>query len=73
MEAKLLVSALQIEATNNLLTYRGRDAGIPVSIHAFDRSVMASLERLGADHMILSKNVGVRRIAEKLRDMGVLG
>jgi Kef-type K+ transport system membrane component KefB len=71
--AKLLVSALQIEGTNNLLTYRARDVGIPVSVHAFDRSVAVSLERLGADHMILSKNVGVRRIAEKLREMGVLG
>jgi Kef-type K+ transport system membrane component KefB len=71
--AKLLVSALQIEGTNNLLTYRARDAGVPVSVHAFDRSVTASLERLGADHMIRSKNVGVRRIAEKLREMGVLG
>jgi hypothetical protein len=67
------VSALQIEGTNNLLTYRARDAGVPVSVHAFDRSVTASLERLGADHMIRSKNVGVRRIAEKLREMGVLG
>jgi Kef-type K+ transport system membrane component KefB len=71
--ARLLVSALQIEATNNLLAYRARDAGIPVSIHAFDQSVLAGLERLGADHLIRSKNVGIRRIADKLREMGVLG
>jgi Kef-type K+ transport system membrane component KefB len=72
-EAALLVSALQIEGTNNLLTYRARDAGVPVSVHAFDRSVMPALERLGAEHLIHSKNLGVRRIAEKLREMGVLG
>jgi Kef-type K+ transport system membrane component KefB len=71
--ARLLVSALQIEATNNLLAYRARDAGVPVSIHAFDQSVLAGLERLGADHLIRSKNVGIRRIADKLREMGVLG
>jgi Kef-type K+ transport system membrane component KefB len=71
--AKLLVSALQIEGTNNLLAYRARDAGVAVSIHAFDQSVQASLERMGADHLIRSKNLGVRRIAETLREMEVLG
>jgi Kef-type K+ transport system membrane component KefB len=71
--ARLLVSALQIEATNNLLTYRARDAGVPVAIHAFDQSVLHGLERLGADHLIRSKNLGIRRIADRLREMGVLG
>ncbi len=71
--AKLLVSALQIEGTNNLLAFRARDAGVPVSVHAFDGSVEGSLRRLGADHLILSKNLGIRRIAEQLREMGVLG
>jgi Kef-type K+ transport system membrane component KefB len=71
--ARLLVSALQIEATNNLLTYRARDAGVPVAVHAFDQSVLHGLERLGADHLIRSKNLGIRRIAERLREMGVLG
>lgn len=70
--ARLLVSALQIEATNNLLAYRARDAGVPCSIHAFDQSVLGSLEQIGVDHMIRSKNVGIRRVAEKLREMGAL-
>jgi Kef-type K+ transport system membrane component KefB len=72
-QARLLVSALQIEATNNLLSYRARDAGVPVSIHAFDQSVLPGLERLGADHLIQSKNVGIRRIADQIRTMGLLG
>jgi hypothetical protein len=71
--ARLVVSALQIEGTNNLLAYRVRDAGVPVSIHAFDQSVQASLEQLDATHLIRSKNAGVRRIAEHLRTIGVLG
>jgi Kef-type K+ transport system membrane component KefB len=71
-EAKLLVSALQIEGTNYLLAYRARDVGVPVSIHAFDQSLLRTLERLGADHLIRSKNLGIRRIAERLREMGVL-
>ncbi len=70
--AKLLVSALQIEATNNLLAYRAADAGVPSAIHAFDQSVLASLEQIGADHLIRSKNVGIRRVAERLREMGAL-
>jgi Kef-type K+ transport system membrane component KefB len=72
-DAKLLVSALQIEGTNNLLAYRARDAGVPAAIHAFDQSVVPTLERLGTEHLIRSKNLGVRRIAEQLREMGVLG
>jgi Kef-type K+ transport system membrane component KefB len=72
-DAKLLVSALQIEGTNNLLAYRARDAGVPAAIHAFDQSVVPTLERLSTEHLIRSKNLGVRRIAEQLREMGVLG
>lgn len=71
--AKLLVSALQIEATNSLLAFHARDAGIPASIHAFDASVGATLEKVGAEHLIWSKNVGVQRIAHHLREMGFLG
>jgi Kef-type K+ transport system membrane component KefB len=71
--AKLLVSALQIEGTNNLLAFRARDAGVPAAIHAFDQSVLLSLEKLGADHVIRSKSAGIRRIAERLRDMEILG
>jgi Kef-type K+ transport system membrane component KefB len=71
--AKLLVSALQIENTNNLLAFRARDAGVPTAIHAFDQSVLYSLERVGVDHVIRSKSSGIRRIAERLRDMEVLG
>jgi Kef-type K+ transport system membrane component KefB len=72
-EAKLLVSALQIENTNNLLAFRARDAGVPTAIHAFDQSVLFSLERVGVDYVIRSKSSGIRRIAERLRDMELLG
>jgi Trk K+ transport system NAD-binding subunit len=70
--ARLLVSALQIEETNNMLAYQGRRLGVPVSIHAFDRSVVRDLQEIGADHLILSKNAGIRRLAEELRREGVL-
>jgi Kef-type K+ transport system membrane component KefB len=62
-DAKLLVSALQIEEANNLLAFRGREAGVPTSIHAFDRLVVDELREIGADHLIQSKSAGTRRLA----------
>jgi Kef-type K+ transport system membrane component KefB len=71
-EARLLISALQIEETNNLLAYWCREAGVPSSIHAFDVSVVEDLQGIGVNHLMLSKNVGVQRIAVELRRAGVL-
>jgi Kef-type K+ transport system membrane component KefB len=71
-QAKLLISALQIEDTNNLLAYWSREAGVPSSIHAFDRSVIDELREIGVSHLMISKNTGIRRIAGELRRLGVL-
>jgi Kef-type K+ transport system membrane component KefB len=70
--AKFVVSALQIEDSNKLLAYRCRQRGVPVSIHAFDISVQQDLRDLGVDHLILSKNAGIRQIAVELRAAGLL-
>lgn len=70
--ARLVISALQIEDSNNLLTYRCRSAGIPVSIHAFDPSLIDELRELGADHIMVPKHEGTRELALKLREAGVL-
>ncbi len=69
--AKLVVSALQIEESNGLLTHRAARYGIPVSIHAFDPSLVPELEALGATHLMVSKYDGIRQIAEALRQEGV--
>lgn len=69
--AKLLVSALQIAETNHLLAYWGRTFGVPTSIHAFDQSVVDELRDAGADHLILSKSAGLRRVAAEFRRAGV--
>jgi hypothetical protein len=45
---------------------------VPVSIHAFDISVQQDLRELGVDHLILSKNAGIRQIAVALRAAGLL-
>lgn len=71
-EARLLVSALQIENSNALLAYRGRSAGVPTSIHAFDQAVVEDLRESGATHLILSKNAGIRRLTGVLRDLGLM-
>lgn len=69
--AKLVVSALQIEESNGLLTHRAARYGVPVSIHAFDPSLVPELEALGATHLMVSKYDGIRQIAEALRQEGV--
>ena len=71
-KAKLLVSALQIEDTNALLAFRGASAGVPTSIHAFDRSVVDELKEIGADHILDSKGAGIRSLTHRLRSMGVV-
>ncbi|CAN5154157.1 cation:proton antiporter [soil metagenome] len=71
--AKLLVSALQIEDTNNLLAFWGRSHGVPTSIHAFDPSLVDELREAGADHLIISKDAGARRMAEALERAGAGG
>lgn len=69
-EARLLVSALQIEDENNLLAFRGKEAGVPTAIHAFDRLVVGELREIGADHLIMSKNAGTRRLAAAFMEIG---
>lgn len=70
--AKLVVSALQIEDTNNLLAYRCRALGVPCSIHVFDESVEDELSEIGPHHMLLSKNAGLAHILAALERAGLV-
>ena len=58
--AKLVVSALHIENSNNLLAYRCQHARVPVAIHAFDASVVSDLEKLDVDYLIDPKQSWVK-------------
>ena len=71
-DAKLVVSSLSIEGTNNLLAYHARRAGVPCSIHAFDRTSENSLRTFGVDHLIRSKHEGARRLLDELKSRAVL-
>jgi len=71
--AKLVVSALQIEATNDLLAYRCREAGIRCSVVAVDLSVMENLLELDVAWVMLPKIDVVRAQTAALRTHGLLG
>jgi Kef-type K+ transport system membrane component KefB len=60
-QARLLVSALHIEETNNLLTHRARSLGIPVSVHAFETAHVPELQALGATHLLFPRDLGAER------------
>lgn len=69
--AKLVVSALQIEDTNNLLAWHCKEFDTPVAIHAFDRSVLPILRELGVDYIIDSKGQGGVKAALIVEEQGV--
>ncbi|HSR43014.1 MAG TPA: NAD(P)-binding protein, partial [Longimicrobiales bacterium] len=71
--ARLLVSALRIEDVNVVLAHRCRGAGVACSIHAFDPSVVERLQEVGADHLIVARDEGTRRVFRRLRELGAVG
>jgi len=68
--ARLLVSALHIEETNNLLTHRARYRGIPVSVHAFETAHVPELQALGATHLMVARDLGAERLLAAVQKHG---
>jgi Kef-type K+ transport system membrane component KefB len=68
--AKLVVSTLRIEDSNNWLAYRSKQAGAPVAIHAFDPSVVEDLQQLGVDFLIDPKKPWLANVIKKLKKTG---
>jgi Kef-type K+ transport system membrane component KefB len=64
-EAKLVISTLQIEDTNNLLAFRCKQLDVPVVIHAFDKSIVDDLMQLGVAYLINSKALNLKSISKK--------
>jgi Kef-type K+ transport system membrane component KefB len=58
-DAKLVVSALQIEDVNHLLAYRCRALGVRCAIHAFDVSVVEDLLDLDTAYLFMPTVDGV--------------
>jgi len=71
--ARLVVSALQIEDTNDLLAYRCKEAGVPCCIHAVDLSVMENLLDHDVAYFMLPKVDAVKYQSALLREQGLLG
>jgi Kef-type K+ transport system membrane component KefB len=71
-DAKLLISTLRIEDTNNLLAYHASRLGVPASIHAFERSVVTDLREIGVSHLMVSSNDGIRRILREVAREGLI-
>ena len=69
-QARLLVSALHIEETNNLLTHRARSLGIPVSVHAFETAHVPELQALGATHLLFPRDLGAERFLDAAQRHG---
>ena len=71
--AKLLVSTLHIETTNDLLAYRGHEAGVPCAIHVVDLKAVDNLLEMDVKYLIAPKADGMRRQTEELERRGFLG
>lgn len=71
-EARLVISALQIEDANHLLAYRCRAAKVPCAIHAFDTSVVEDLLELDTHYLLMPTADGVISQVQTLKEEGLL-
>jgi Kef-type K+ transport system membrane component KefB len=70
--ARLLVSALTIEETNDLLAYRCREAGVPCAVNVMDLSATENLLAMDVCFMLVPKVDGVGAQSRELQKLGVL-
>jgi Trk K+ transport system NAD-binding subunit len=70
--ARMLVSALTIEETNDLLAYRCRAAGTPCAVNVMDLSATENLLAMDVCFMLVPKVDGVSAQDAELRKMGVI-
>lgn len=70
-QAALVVSCLQIENVNRLLTYRCRAAGVPVAVYAIDARTYEESGCPVPDHVIEPKARAAEQLQTWLRDEGL--
>ncbi len=71
-DAKLLVSALQIEDSNELFAYRAKSVGVPSSILAVDMHSVDGLLEMEVDYLMIAKVDGVKMQNRKLAELGIV-
>jgi Kef-type K+ transport system membrane component KefB len=70
--AKMLVSCLKNDDTNELLAYRCQLAKVPCSVHLLTYCGFNRLQTMGVGHTMLPKEEGTRLTMQQLRSMGIL-
>lgn len=70
--ARLLVSALRIEPTNDLLAFRCWETGVPCAIHVVDLSLTEKLLELDVRYLMIPKIDGMKLQNVLLRERGFL-
>jgi Kef-type K+ transport system membrane component KefB len=70
--AKLLVSAMMDEETNDLLAHRCASFGVPSAIHAIDLSVVDNLLSANTTYLMIPKVDGIKLQTRELRRLGYL-
>ena len=71
-DAKLVISALQIEDTNQLIAYRCRFYNVPCIIHAFKVSVVNDLFDLDTTYLLTPSVDGILELRKLLKQEGIL-
>ena len=71
-DARLLVSALRIEPTNDLLAFRCQEAGIPCAILVVDLSVVDNLLESDVKYLMIPKVDGIKLQRSELQRLGFL-
>jgi hypothetical protein len=70
--ARLVISALQIEATNDLMAFRCRSHGVPYAVHVIDLEQTDNLLEMDASYLMIPKVDGVKLQTRELRRRGFL-
>ena len=70
--ARLLVSALRIEPTNDLLAFRCWETGVPCAIHVVDLSLTEKLLELDVRYLMIPKIDGMKLQNRVLQEDGFL-
>lgn len=71
-EARLFISALRIEPTNDLLAYRCRQFDIPAAIQVVDLSVVDNLLEMDVKYLMIPKIDGMKLQNRVLQEHGFL-
>lgn len=69
--ARMLITALQIEETNDLLAYRSREAGVPCVANVMDLSATDNLIAMDTRFLLVPKVDGVAWQSRELEKLGI--